>query len=75
MSDDCEKTLHTFGSDTTLHAPRLPDRDEDRRLMKDMGRKVYAIMADADPLPSKERRNYILARLDEIDGGMREAAE
>jgi dihydrofolate reductase len=37
-----------------------------------MGRRVYAIMANADPLPPKERRNYILAHL---DGGKRQAAE
>ena len=75
MSDDGEETLHSVCSDTTLNVSRLPDREEDRKLMKEFGRKVYAIVADADPLPSKERRNYILARLDEIDGGMREAAE
>ena len=75
MSKDGEQTLHSFGSDTTLRVPRLPDREEDRKLMKEYGRKVYDIVADADPLPSKERRRYILVRLDELDGGMREAAE
>ena len=40
-----------------------------------MGRKVYAIMADADALPSKQRRAYALARLDDLDGGVRQAAD
>ena len=67
--------LHSFVSDTTLRVPRLPDREAERRMMKLMGRKVFAIMADADALSSKQRRAYILARLDELDGGVRQAAE
>ena len=42
--------------------------------MKQMGRKVYAIMAEADALTSKDRRKFILARLDELDDGVRNAA-
>lgn len=76
MSDEGAGTIHTFGSDTTLRVPRLPDVDADRKLMKEMGRKVYAIMADADAVTSRERRAYIRARLDELDGGAaRDAAE
>ena len=44
-------------------------------MMKLMGRKVFAIMADADALSSKQRRAYILARLDDLDGGVRQAAK
>ena len=74
MSDDGEKTLHSVCFDTTLNVPRLLDCEEDRKLMKEYGRKVYAIVTDADPLPSKDRQNIILARLDELDGGVREEA-
>ncbi len=75
MSEDGSETLHSFGSDTTLHVPKLADKGEDRKLMKEMGRKVYQILADADAKSSSERRAYILARLDELDGGQRQAAE
>ena len=44
-------------------------------MMNLMGRKVYAIMAEADALPSKQRRAYLLARLDGFEGGVRQAAE
>jgi len=67
--------LHPFVSDTTLRVPRLLDRAAERRMMKLMGRKVFAIMADADALSSKQRPAYILARLDEPDVGVRQAAE
>ena len=74
MSDDGEETLHSVCSDTTLNIPRLPDREEDRKLMKEYGRKVYTIVADADSLSSKDRRNFILARLHELDDGVHEEA-
>ena len=75
MSADRTQTLHTYGSDTTLRVPRLADKNQDRKLMKEMGRKVYQVMADADAVSTAERRDYILARLDELDGGKRAAAE
>lgn len=76
MSEDGTETKHSFGSDTTIRVPSLPDRDADRKLIKEMGRKVYAIMADADAVPSQERRTYIRARLDQLDGGAaKDAAE
>lgn len=37
--------------------------------IKDMGRKIYAVMADADAIPSKDRAAYIYSRLDELDDG------
>jgi len=76
MSADGKDTLQCWGSDSTLAAPRPADPEEDRALMKALGRRVYAAVADADRLPSPERRRYILGRLDQIDGGgQRRAAE
>ncbi|MGI9479023.1 MAG: hypothetical protein ACR2PI_20135, partial [Hyphomicrobiaceae bacterium] len=75
MSADGTQTLHTFGSDTTLRVPRQSDRNADRKLMKDMGRKVFGVLQDADAIQTIERRAYIRARLDELDGGQQQAAE
>ncbi len=75
MSEDGGETLHSFVSDTTLRVPRLPDRDEDRVPMKAYGGKVYAVVAEVHPLPSRECHPHIPARLDELDGGARDAAE
>jgi nitrite reductase/ring-hydroxylating ferredoxin subunit len=77
QSADGRETLHAFGSDTTLRVPRAATVEADRALMKEMGRKVYAIVAEADPLASADRRPFILSRLDDLDGGggARQAAE
>lgn len=75
MSADGTQTLHTFGSDTTLRVPRQADRNADRKLMKEMGRKVFQVLQDADAIATNERRDYIRARLDDLDGGKQEAAE
>ena len=69
MSDDGGETLHAFGSDSTVRLKRLADRDADRQQIKEMGSKVFAIMADADAVPSQDRRAFIRGRLDELDGG------
>ncbi|MFT5175009.1 MAG: hypothetical protein ACI8W7_003198 [Gammaproteobacteria bacterium] len=63
------------GSDTTVRAPRLGDNDADRALMKDIGRKVYAIMADAQQQASKDRRGYILHCLEQMDANSVDAAQ
>ena len=75
MSDDGEQALHSFAQDSTLRVPRHPDREEDRKVIKEMGRKVYQVMLEADAVPSREREAYILVRLDELDGGLLDAAE
>lgn len=69
------QTLHTFASDTTVHAPRLDDKAADQELMKAVGRQVYDILADADGQDTEKRRDFILSRLNEIDGPIPEAAE
>jgi len=76
MSADGRQTLYTWGSDTTLRVPRGADLAADRTLIKELGRKVLAILGDADKVDSAGRRKYVLARLDQLDGGyLRHAAE
>ena len=75
MSEDREQTLHSFGQDSTLRMSRQPDPESDLKAIKEMGRKVYAIMAEADAVASAERMAYVKARLDELDGGLQDAAE
>ena len=43
--------------------------------MKDIGKKVFDIISDADACDTADRRNYILGRLDELDGPVRDAAQ
>jgi len=75
QSADGEQTRHSYAKDVTLRIPRRDDPDEDRELIVEIGRKVCQIIAEADAVDSKERRSYILARLDELDGGLQDAAE
>lgn len=64
-----EETLHSFASDTTLFVPELTDPQEDQKMMKEYGRKVFQIISDARLIESKKRRSYIRSRLDFLDGG------
>ena len=73
--DGAGQTLQTFASDTTIQAARLQDNTADRKLMKDIGKKVFDIISDADACDTADRRNYILGRLDELDGPVRDAAQ
>ena len=67
-------TLHMYTQDSVLHVPARRDKD-DAELMKDYGRKVLAIMMEADGLPSHRRDAHVRARLDDLDGGWLRAAE
>tara|TARA_A100001037_G_scaffold83142_1_gene75183 strand:+ start:2607 stop:3956 length:1350 start_codon:yes stop_codon:yes gene_type:complete len=75
VNEDQGQTLHSFGQDSTLRMPLHPDLEADEQAIREMERKVYAIMADADAVDSADRMAFILARLDELDGGMLDAAE
>ncbi|MBH62157.1 MAG: ring-hydroxylating oxygenase subunit alpha [Alphaproteobacteria bacterium] len=75
VSEDGEQTLYSYGQDVIYNLPRHPDPDEDHKAIKEMGRRVYQIVAEADAIDSRERKAYIINRLDELDGGLQDAAE
>lgn len=58
-----------------MHAPWLENKAADQKLMKALARNVYGILADADAQDTEKRREFILSRLQEIDGPIPEAAE
>ena len=62
--------LPTFASDSVLEVPRLGDRDADQELIQETADKVFAVMTEAQDVPSAKRREHALRRLDEIDGGL-----
>ena len=57
-----------------INVPKGPDGD-DGELMMSYGLKVLEILKEANSMPGAERDPYIRARLDELDGGLLEAAE
>ena len=65
---------HLYTHDTVLHAPKR-DGEDDVEMMRRLGREVFAIMIEADDLPSEERDAHVRQRLDEIDDGFEQAAE
>ena len=67
-------TLSMYTQDSVLHVPPQPGKD-DAELMKEYGRKVLAIMIEADELPSDKRDAHVRTRLDDLDGGLLQAAE
>jgi len=72
LSDtDTGDMLPTFASDSVLEVPRLADRDADQKLIQETADKVFAVMTEAQDVPSAKRREHALHRLDEIDGGLR----
>ena len=75
MNGNRGQTLHSYARDVTYRLPRHPDPKEDHETIKAMGRRVYRIVAEADAIASTERKAYIVNRLDELDGGLPDAAE
>jgi len=75
MNEDDSQTLHSYGHDSAVRLPRLDDRDADRKRIAEVGLNIFRIMAEADAVDSKDRRSYILGRLDDLDGGIQEVAE
>ena len=67
-------TLSMYTQDSVLNVPMQPGRD-DADLMTEYGRQVLAIMMEADELPSDKRDAYVRSRLDDLDGGLLQAAE
>ncbi len=67
-------TLHMYSQDSVLNVPMQSGTD-DAELMKGYGRQILAIMQEADELPSDKRDAYVRSRLDDLDGGYRQAAE
>lgn len=72
MSDDGSQTLHSYGHDSAVRLPRHEDREKDRELIGEIGLKIFDVMAEADNADSRSRRSYILGRLDDLDGGLKE---
>jgi phenylpropionate dioxygenase-like ring-hydroxylating dioxygenase large terminal subunit len=71
-------TLHMYAQDSVLRVPRAADKEADRKLMREVGQKVFAIVKEADDLPSSKRDAHVRSRLDDLDGGggsARQAAE
>jgi len=68
---EAEDTLPTHTSDTVLEVHRLPDRDADRELIKEICNRVFAVMQEATERPSPQRRDHVRRGLDDIDGGLR----
>ena len=68
------KTLPLYSQDSVLEIPEL-SREEDRKLLLDIGKKVLAVMRSADELPNAAARDaHIRKQLDALDA-REEAAE
>ena len=67
-------TLHVYTQDTVINVPKSPDGD-DGELMLSYGLKVLEILKEVNNIPGAHRDGHVRARLDELDGGLLEAAE
>ena len=63
------ESLPVYTSDSVLRLPRR-EGPEDRELLVQTARRVVEIMRECDELPSAERNEHALKRLDELDGGL-----
>jgi phenylpropionate dioxygenase-like ring-hydroxylating dioxygenase large terminal subunit len=65
-------TLPMYAQDTILRIPRR-EGDEDRKLILQVGKQVLEITKEADLLSGRERDAHVRRRLDDLDGGDKEA--
>jgi phenylpropionate dioxygenase-like ring-hydroxylating dioxygenase large terminal subunit len=65
---------HLYTNDSVVYAPVQGDTD-DAELVTKLGRELLAIMIEADDVASEERDAHVRRRLNEMDGGFKQAAE
>ena len=65
---------HVYTNDSVVYAPKRDDVD-DTELVIRLGRELLAIMIEADDVASEQRDAHVRRRLDDMDGGFKQAAE
>lgn len=63
-------TIPALCSDSVVRVPKRSTLEEDREAIANAAAQVVAIMAESQRLPYKERRPYVLDKLDAFDGGL-----
>jgi nitrite reductase/ring-hydroxylating ferredoxin subunit len=64
------ESLPLYSQDTVLFAPTRASKEEDRKLILELGKKVINIMRAADDVQPAQRDAFVRAKLDEIDDGV-----
>ncbi|MCU4161985.1 Rieske 2Fe-2S domain-containing protein [Acidiphilium sp. AL] len=58
--------LYTYTQNTVLNIPQRAE-DEDRQVIRDIGRKLVAITSEADALVGAERNRFVHSRFEELE--------
>ncbi|KAA3625833.1 MAG: ring-hydroxylating oxygenase subunit alpha [Proteobacteria bacterium] len=58
---------HCYTQNNTLRVPRRANDEEDRKLIKEVGRRIISITEDADVYQGEERVRYVKDRLEALE--------
>ncbi len=61
------KISNSYTQNTVLEIRRRPNEDEDRDLIKWVGRAIVDVMAEADSVDHLKRRDFVIARISELE--------
>jgi len=58
---------HTYTQNTILKIPKRPTEEEDNKIIREIGRRLVAITADADDLTGQERTDHVTAQIEALE--------
>lgn len=65
---------HCYTNNTVLEIPQRPTVEEDRAMIRDLGREIVAIAAAGDAYTGRKRDTYIRARLEALERSLQHKA-
>ena len=61
------KGKKVYSQDNMLRIRRLPDPDQDREMMAELGKEITETVIDADRFDGEERHEHLVSRIKEIE--------
>lgn len=58
---------YCYTQNDVLDVPQRPNRDEDRDLIKRIGRRIVEITAEANELEPAQRQSYVVSKIEELE--------
>lgn len=60
---------HCFTQNSVLEIPRCPSKEEDEKMLREVGRKIVDIIAAGDKYMGAERKAFVRRKLEELERG------
>jgi hypothetical protein len=65
------KQLYTYTQNTVLDIPQRSSTEDDRQMIREIGRKLVAVTSEGDTLESAERAHFIRRKIEKMERNYR----